>query len=60
MKAEIVTKPDTIDEDIWAENKRWLKLMSDQASLNQSHKDRNLYRQSSRGRLITPIQRKDN
>ncbi|MGH1485818.1 MAG: hypothetical protein ACRBCI_06310 [Cellvibrionaceae bacterium] len=54
MKTETVKKPDSIHEETWADNKRWLKLMTDQASQNQNNKDPNLYRQSSRNRLIIP------
>jgi hypothetical protein len=54
MKAEIVQKPDSISDDTWAENKRWLQLMAEQAGANQKAKDPTLYRQSSQTQLISP------
>jgi hypothetical protein len=55
MEKEKVTKPDGISQSIWSDNQQWIKLMSQQAEEHRASRDPRLYRQSSKKRLISPI-----
>ncbi|MEO0442164.1 MAG: hypothetical protein AAFZ92_00270 [Pseudomonadota bacterium] len=56
MKTDIPTKPESIDDDTWQDNQRWIKLMASQAEHNRDTRDPLLYRQSTHKGLISPTQ----
>jgi hypothetical protein len=55
MEKEVVTKPEGISESVWSDNQRWIKLMSQEAEQHRKIRDPRLYRQSSKRRLLSPV-----
>jgi spore maturation protein CgeB len=55
MPKDEIQKPDSVDEQIWEENQRWIKLMAAQAEIHRKNRDPRLYRVSNRKKLISPL-----